>query len=255
MLGLDPDPARLWPQAAAAADAGGVPATTHDRAAAAVLAHCRAVVDAVAPAVVAVKPQVACFERLGPPGRTVLAAVCEHARGLGLLVLADAKRGDIDVTARAYAEAFLGSTPSPFGTLEGLGADAMTAGAVHGGGHPAPAHGGGPPARARDLRPRPHLQPRRGGPRGPRDRGRRRARVGARGAHRRPAGRDPAAAGGPGGPCGRRRRGGRHGARARRPATGADAAHAVPPARRRGAGRAAWRTSPRPGRPGAPRAW
>ncbi len=127
MLGLDPDPARLWPQAAAAADAGGVPATAHDRAAAAVLAHCRAVVDAVAPAVVAVKPQVACFERLGPPGRTVLAAVCEHARGLGLLVLADAKRGDIDVTARAYAEAFLGSTPSPFGTLEGLGADAMTA--------------------------------------------------------------------------------------------------------------------------------
>jgi len=128
MLGLDPDPGRLWPEAAAAADAtGGVSATPHDRAAAAVLAHCRAVVDAVAPAVVAVKPQVACFERLGPPGRTVLEAVCEHARGLGLLVLADAKRGDIDVTARAYAQAFLGSTPSPFGTLAGLGADAMTA--------------------------------------------------------------------------------------------------------------------------------
>jgi len=128
MLGLDPDPARLWPEAAAAAEGtGGASATPHDRAAAAVLAHCSAVIDAVAPAVVAVKPQVACFERLGPPGWAVLAGVCEHARGLGLLVLADAKRGDIDVTARAYAEAFLGSTPSPFGTLEGLGADAMTA--------------------------------------------------------------------------------------------------------------------------------
>jgi orotidine-5'-phosphate decarboxylase len=124
MLGLDPDPARLWPEAAAAAGATG---GAHDRAAAAVLAHCRAVIDAVAPAVVAVKPQAACFERLGPPGRAVLAAVCEHARDLDLLVLADAKRGDIDVSARAYAEAFLGSTPSPFGTLEGLGADAMTA--------------------------------------------------------------------------------------------------------------------------------
>jgi orotidine-5'-phosphate decarboxylase len=128
MLGLDPDPRRLWPAAAAASDrAGRVSATAHDRAAAAVLAHCLEVIDAVAPAVVAVKPQVACFERLGRAGWTVLEAVCEHAQNLGLLVLADAKRGDIDVTARAYAEAYLGSTPSPFGTLEGLGADAMTA--------------------------------------------------------------------------------------------------------------------------------
>ena len=37
------------------------------------------------------------------------------ARAAGLLVIADAKRGDIDVTARAYAQAFLGETPSPFG--------------------------------------------------------------------------------------------------------------------------------------------
>jgi len=41
-------------------------------------------------------------------------------------VIADAKRGDIDVTARAYAQAFLGATPSPFGPIPGLGADAMT---------------------------------------------------------------------------------------------------------------------------------
>jgi orotidine-5'-phosphate decarboxylase len=128
MLGLDPDPGRLWPEAVTASErTGRVSATAHDRAAAAVLAHCLAVVDAVAPAVVAVKPQVACFERLGRPGRAVLEAVCEHAQNLGLLVLADAKRGDIDVTARAYAETYLGSTQSPFGTLEGLGADAMTA--------------------------------------------------------------------------------------------------------------------------------
>jgi orotidine-5'-phosphate decarboxylase len=104
VLGLDPDPARLWPQA------------TGDDAAAAVLAHCRAVIDAVAPAAVAVKPQVACFERLGAPGWDALAKTVEHARAAGLFVLADGKRGDIDVTATAYAQGF----------FEGLNADALT---------------------------------------------------------------------------------------------------------------------------------
>jgi orotidine-5'-phosphate decarboxylase len=48
------------------------------------------------------------------------------ARDHGLVVIADAKRGDVDVTAAAYAEAFLGETPTPFGTVPGLGVDAMT---------------------------------------------------------------------------------------------------------------------------------
>ncbi len=123
VLGLDPDPQRLWPEALRAAGDG----PAEQQVARAVLAHCRLVVDAVAPAVAAIKPQVACFERLGAQGRTVLGAVCAHARDLGLLVLADAKRGDIDVTARAYAEAFLGATRTPWGPVEGLGADALTA--------------------------------------------------------------------------------------------------------------------------------
>jgi orotidine-5'-phosphate decarboxylase len=123
VLGLDPAPARLWPDSHGAAGAG----TAGQRLARAVLAHCRLLIDAVAPAVVAVKPQVACFERLGVPGRGVLGAVCEHARERGLLVIADAKRGDIDVSARAYAEAFLGVADTPWGPLDGLGADALTA--------------------------------------------------------------------------------------------------------------------------------
>lgn len=89
--------------------------------------HCRAVLDAVAEAVVAVKPQLACFERLGAPGRAALGRIVDHAHDLGLLVLADAKRGDIDVSAKAYAQSLLGATPSPFGDIPGLGADAMTA--------------------------------------------------------------------------------------------------------------------------------
>ena len=49
------------------------------------------------------------------------------ARDHGLLVLADGKRGDVPVTARAYAQALVGETPGPFGATPGLGADAFTA--------------------------------------------------------------------------------------------------------------------------------
>jgi orotidine-5'-phosphate decarboxylase len=124
VLGLDPDPARLWPEALAAAPTEGSPAL---RAAAAVRAHCAALIDAAGPACVAVKPQLACFERLGADGWAALAATVEHAQAAGLLVIADAKRGDIDVSAAAYAQALVGSTPTPFGEVRGLGADAFTA--------------------------------------------------------------------------------------------------------------------------------
>ena len=42
-------------------------------------------------------------------------------------MLADGKRGDVPVTAAVYAQALTGSTPSPFGRVPGLGADALTA--------------------------------------------------------------------------------------------------------------------------------
>jgi orotidine-5'-phosphate decarboxylase len=64
-----------------------------------VLAHCRAVIDATADACVAVKLQLARFELLGGDGWSALEAVGAHARRAGLLVIADGKRGDIDVTA------------------------------------------------------------------------------------------------------------------------------------------------------------
>jgi orotidine-5'-phosphate decarboxylase len=51
----------------------------------------------------------------------------EYAHAQGLLALADAKRGDIDVSAAAYAQALAGETPTPFGTVAGLGVDAYTA--------------------------------------------------------------------------------------------------------------------------------
>lgn len=67
---------------------------------------CRGIVDAVADVAVAVKPQAAFFEALGPDGWAGFAEVCSYAREAGLLVVADAKRGDIASTAEAYAAAF-----------------------------------------------------------------------------------------------------------------------------------------------------
>jgi orotidine-5'-phosphate decarboxylase len=110
VLGIDPDPRRLWPTVAAGRGAG------EGDVGAAVLAHCVALIDAAGDACVAVKPQLACFERLGPPGARALAGVVSHAHEVGLLVIADGKRGDVPVTASVYAEA-----------LTALGADAFTA--------------------------------------------------------------------------------------------------------------------------------
>ncbi|HTR34249.1 MAG TPA: orotidine-5'-phosphate decarboxylase, partial [Gaiellaceae bacterium] len=79
---------------------------------------CRGVVDAVAPHAVAVKPQLAFFEALGPAGMAAFDEVCGYARRAGLLVIADGKRGDIGSTARAYSEAYIEGVPPR--------ADAMT---------------------------------------------------------------------------------------------------------------------------------
>lgn len=98
-----------------------------DLAAAAVVTHCRSLIDRAGPACVAVKPQLACFERLGAPGWAALADVCAIAREAGLLTIADGKRGDVPVTAAAYAQALVGETPTPWGPVAGLGADAFTA--------------------------------------------------------------------------------------------------------------------------------
>ncbi len=77
-------------------------------------------------ACVAVKLQLARFEVFGAAGAEALTAVAEHARAAGLLVIADGKRGDIDVSAQAYAQALFGGMDTPFGSVRGLGADLVT---------------------------------------------------------------------------------------------------------------------------------
>jgi orotidine-5'-phosphate decarboxylase len=128
VLGLDPDPGALWPDLDAGQDGADGRSTDGpaERAARAVLCHCRAVIDATASACVAVKLQLARFELLGAPGWQALEAVAAHASERGLLVIADGKRGDIDVSAAAYAGALFGGRETPFGRLNGLGADLVT---------------------------------------------------------------------------------------------------------------------------------
>ncbi|HEY6394052.1 MAG TPA: orotidine-5'-phosphate decarboxylase [Candidatus Binataceae bacterium] len=69
---------------------------------------CCEIVEACAPYVAVIKPQLAFFEARGLDGMRAFAEVIRFARRLDLLTIADAKRGDIGTTSAAYAEAFLG---------------------------------------------------------------------------------------------------------------------------------------------------
>ena len=104
-LGIDPHPEllRAW----------DLPATADGLA-----AFCDACVDAFAGFAV-VKPQVAFFEAYGSAGYAVLERTIAALRSAGVLVLADAKRGDIGTTMAAYAAAWASDSP--------LAADAVTA--------------------------------------------------------------------------------------------------------------------------------
>ena len=104
-LGIDPHPALL--------EAWGLPNTAEGLA-----AFCDICIEAFAGFAV-VKPQVAFFEAYGAVGYAVLERTIGALRAAGVLVLADAKRGDIGTTMAAYAAAWAGNSP--------LAADAVTA--------------------------------------------------------------------------------------------------------------------------------
>ena len=82
--------------------------------------------EAVGPLAVAVKPQVAYFEKLGWPGMKAYAEVCLAAHRAGLIVIADVKRNDIGSTASAYASAWIAEQDSDAGPVRAWQADALT---------------------------------------------------------------------------------------------------------------------------------
>ncbi len=105
VIGIDPDPARLFSAGSPLRKAFG----TSDEIA---ILHrfCATVLDAASGTACAVKPQSAFFESMGTRGLGVLADLIAEARSRGIIVILDAKRGDIGNTARAYAEAYLNRT-------------------------------------------------------------------------------------------------------------------------------------------------
>jgi orotidine-5'-phosphate decarboxylase len=85
----------------------------------------RTVVEASAGLVGIIKPQVAFYERFGSAGFVALERVLADARAAGLLVIGDAKRGDLGTSVEAYAQAWL----TPGSPLE---VDALTVNAYMG---------------------------------------------------------------------------------------------------------------------------
>jgi orotidine-5'-phosphate decarboxylase len=99
-VGIDPDVVRLPEKFRPASSA---PREIADR----FLAFSQAIIDIVHPLVPVIKPQAAFFEVLGAPGWDALQKIVAYARQKNLLVVMDAKRGDIGNTAKAYATCFL----------------------------------------------------------------------------------------------------------------------------------------------------
>lgn len=58
----------------------------------------------------AIKPQLAYFEMMGPDGLEAFREIVDYAKSKDLIVIADAKRGDIGTTSKGYANTFLGET-------------------------------------------------------------------------------------------------------------------------------------------------
>ncbi len=114
-VGLDPRPALLPPdlRAAALSRHGNGPAAVAE----AFLAFNRGLIDALAGACAALKPQAACYEAYGWHGMQALQETVAHARARGIPVILDAKRGDIGSTAEHYRQAYLGAAPGLAGAL------------------------------------------------------------------------------------------------------------------------------------------
>lgn len=76
---------------------------------AACLEYNKALIDSVYDIIPAVKPQAAFYEALGTKGYELLKETCKYAKSKGMIIIMDAKRGDIGSTSKAYSKAYLAS--------------------------------------------------------------------------------------------------------------------------------------------------
>ena len=113
MVGLDPRPEH-FPEPFLSQARGGA-----YEAANAMRTYHRELLDVLAPKIPIIKPQAAFFEALGPVGFEAMCDSIEAAKERGILILLDAKRGDIGSTSTAYAQAYFSGEACP-------AADALT---------------------------------------------------------------------------------------------------------------------------------
>ncbi len=119
VVGLDPRWEQLPPELRESSDSNQT--NDSDHLANRYVKFCTEIIDVIHPLVPAIKPQSAFFEQLGASGTVALSEVVDYAKARGLMVIMDAKRGDIGSTAEAYAQAYLGDKP-----LSPWGCDALT---------------------------------------------------------------------------------------------------------------------------------
>lgn len=124
VMGLDPRPNQIPAAIVAAAKASF--SQPVEAMAEAIWQFNKGLMDATVDMIPAVKPQIAFYEALGIPGLMAYHKTCEYAKSLGLIVIADAKRGDIGTTSKAYADAFLGTTDVWGTAYEAFASDYIT---------------------------------------------------------------------------------------------------------------------------------
>ena len=76
----------------------------------AILEYNKELIDNTYDIIPAIKPQLAFYEMFGIEGMKVFKETCKYAKEKGMIVIADAKRGDIGSTAKGYSNAYLGQT-------------------------------------------------------------------------------------------------------------------------------------------------
>ncbi len=99
---------------------------TLEGAAAAILEFNKGIVDAIYDIAPAVKPQIAMYEQFGIPGMVAFKETVDYCKEKGLIVIGDAKRGDIGSTSAAYAVAHLGKVQVGSKLYSAFGEDFVT---------------------------------------------------------------------------------------------------------------------------------
>ena len=99
---------------------------TPEGAAEAVWQFNKEIIDAVWDLIPSVKPQIAMYEQFGIPGLTVYEKTVRYCQEKGLIVIGDAKRGDIGSTSAAYAAGHLGAVQIGGKEFTAFGTDMVT---------------------------------------------------------------------------------------------------------------------------------